>query len=170
MDRISLVTPRTDLTQEPTTARPTPRSGPAFKDVVSRSASSLVEQARSMMTKLPGGPVLAAAVRGTPATTALSAPVGGTAASSLGIDPAGAPSVAPGAITAKAMPAEGPGAAPVEGNTPGIEATLQSSQDMNLYYLQLQEAMAAENRSYSASSNVLKARHDTVKNAIGNIR
>jgi hypothetical protein len=41
---------------------------------------------------------------------------------------------------------------------------------MNLYFLRVQEAMAAENRAYSACSNVLKARHDTVKNAIGNIR
>jgi hypothetical protein len=69
--------------------------------------------------------------------------------------------------------AEGPGAA---GSTlPGspaasVEGQLAASQDMNLYYLQLQEAMSAENRSYSACSNVLKARHDTVKNAIGNIR
>ena len=182
MDRISLVTPRTDLTQEPTTARPTPRSGTTFKDVVSRSAGSLVDEARSMMLKLPGGPVLAAAVRGAPtSSTAMSAPLGGHS-------PGGARSihdpVAPGGLSGPSQPgggsgpaqttggtaAEGPGAPPVEGSGPGLEGTLQSSQDMNLYYLQLQEAMAAENRAYSASSNVLKARHDTVKNAIGNIR
>ena len=174
MDRISLVTPRTDLAQEPTTARPTPRSGTAFKDVVSRSAGSLVEQARSMMTRLPGGPVLAAAVRGAPTASTFSAPTHGGSLAGVGVDTGGGPApVAPGTPhppNAALPPAEGPGGAPTEGNTPGIEATLQSSQDMNLYYLQLQEAMAAENRSYSASSNVLKARHDTVKNAIGNIR
>ena len=167
MDRISLVTPRTDLSQEPTTARPTPRSGTAFKDVVSRSAGSLVEQARSMMTKLPGGPVLAAAVRGAPTT-----PYGSSVSTpTTGLDQVAgkAPPSTTTAKVASTMPAEGPGA-PAEGSAPGIESTLQSSQDMNLYYLQLQEAMAAENRSYSASSNVLKARHDTVKNAIGNIR
>ena len=37
-------------------------------------------------------------------------------------------------------------------------------------YLELQERISAESRAYSALSNVLKARHDTVKNAIGNIR
>jgi len=42
--------------------------------------------------------------------------------------------------------------------------------DQNMYYLKLQEQMSAESRSYSAISNVLKARHDTMKNAIGNIR
>jgi len=56
------------------------------------------------------------------------------------------------------------------GASPSLEGSLASSQDMNLYFLQIQEAMAAENRAYTACSNVLKARHDTVKNAIGNIR
>ena len=42
--------------------------------------------------------------------------------------------------------------------------------DQNMYYLQLQEQMSQESRNYSAISNVLKARHDTMKNAIGNIR
>ena len=51
-----------------------------------------------------------------------------------------------------------------------MEQVLASSADQNLYFLQLQEQMAAENRQYSALSNVLKARHETVKNAIGNIR
>lgn len=180
MDPISLVTPRTDLTQEPTSARPTPRSGVAFRDVVSRSAGSLVDQARTMMTRLPGGPVLAAAVRGAPTTTALSAPVaapyvttaGGVRPNVVadGTPSSAASSTVPGSAHG-ATNAEGPGGAPDLGSSaPGIEGTLQSSQDMNLYYLQLQEAMAAENRAYSASSNVLKARHDTVKNAIGNIR
>lgn len=34
----------------------------------------------------------------------------------------------------------------------------------------LQEAMQAENRKYESVSNVLKTRHDTAKNSIGNIR
>ena len=41
---------------------------------------------------------------------------------------------------------------------------------MNLYYLQVQEAVNAQNRSFTTLSNVLKAQHDTVKTAIGNIR
>jgi hypothetical protein len=52
----------------------------------------------------------------------------------------------------------------------GIESSLQQSQEMNLYYLQIQEAVNAQNRSFSTLSNVLKAEHDTVKTAIGNIR
>jgi hypothetical protein len=41
---------------------------------------------------------------------------------------------------------------------------------MNLYYLQIQEEVDAQNRQFSTYSNVLKAEHDTVKTAIGNIR
>ena len=51
-----------------------------------------------------------------------------------------------------------------------LESSLQQSQEMNLYYLQIQEAVNAQNRSFSTLSNVLKAEHDTVKTAIGNIR
>jgi hypothetical protein len=52
----------------------------------------------------------------------------------------------------------------------GIETALSQTANQNLYFLELQERMSAESRNYSAISNVLKARHDTVKNAIGNIR
>jgi hypothetical protein len=65
--------------------------------------------------------------------------------------------------------AGGGGAGPA-GESSSVEGALAQSQEFNLYYLQLQEQLAAENRAYSAMSNVLKARHDTVKNAIGNIR
>ena len=47
---------------------------------------------------------------------------------------------------------------------------LSQGQDQNLYWLGMQERINAESRDYSAWSNLLKARHDTVKNAIGNIR
>ena len=52
----------------------------------------------------------------------------------------------------------------------GIETALSQTANQNLYFLELQERMSAESRNYSTISNVLKARHDTVKNAIGNIR
>ena len=37
-------------------------------------------------------------------------------------------------------------------------------------YLQLQSQMQNENRSYTAISNIMKTKHDTVKNSISNIR
>lgn len=40
----------------------------------------------------------------------------------------------------------------------------------NLQYLQLQSQMQHESRSYTAISNIMKTKHDTVKNSISNIR
>ena len=40
----------------------------------------------------------------------------------------------------------------------------------NLQYLQLQSAMQDENREFTAVSNIMKTKHDTVKNSINNIR
>jgi hypothetical protein len=52
----------------------------------------------------------------------------------------------------------------------GIDASLQQAQEMNLYYLQIQQHVQQQNQTFSTLSNVMKAEHDTVKNAIGNIR
>jgi len=59
---------------------------------------------------------------------------------------------------------------PSAGADGGVEAALNQSANQNIYFIELQERISAESRNYSAISNVLKARHDTVKNAIGNIR
>lgn len=40
----------------------------------------------------------------------------------------------------------------------------------NMQYLQLQQQMQNENRSYTAISEIMKAKHDTAKNSVGNIR
>ncbi len=40
----------------------------------------------------------------------------------------------------------------------------------NLQYLQLQNTMQDENRQFTMVSNIMKAKHDTVKNSINNIR
>jgi hypothetical protein len=46
----------------------------------------------------------------------------------------------------------------------------EMAQSFNLQYLQLQEKMQAENRSFSTVSNVMKTKHDTAKNAVSNVR
>ena len=46
----------------------------------------------------------------------------------------------------------------------------ETQMSFNLQYLQLQQQMQTENRTFTSVSNVLKTRHDTVKNSIGNIR
>jgi len=54
-----------------------------------------------------------------------------------------------------------------------LQATKQMQEtqmSFNLQYLQLQSQMQHENRSYTAVSNIMKTKHDTVKNSISNIR
>lgn len=124
---------------------------------------------------LPGGPAIALAVRG-----------GTLPAGSLGFGAAayGSPSrtAAPG-LSAPMSAAEGPsgtgtGAGAALGvGTPGasseaagMDQAMAHSQEMNLYFLRVQEEVNAQNRTFTTLSNVMKAEHETVKTAIGNIR
>ncbi len=157
---------RMDVVSTDSAPRVTPPTGVPFKDMVSRGAGALLRGAEAAITSLPGAPIVAAAVR----------PGGGSSPAPIGSNPAagaaGFAAARPGTVgsgTAESPTGTtGAGGPAAEGAS--VESTLAQSQEFNLYYLQLQEQLAAENRAYSAMSNVLKARHDTVKNAIGNIR
>jgi hypothetical protein len=46
----------------------------------------------------------------------------------------------------------------------------ETQMSFNLQYLQLQSQMQNENRAYTAVSNIMKTKHDTVKNSISNMR
>jgi hypothetical protein len=151
-------------------ARPTPTPVRVpFAQVLALGAGTLVRGAELAMHTLPGAPAMAVSVRGGAA-----GPIGG--------------GTMPGAFN---VSAEGPGGVPAGGlgvgigvggvgvgtggigtgtGTGGVEASLQQAQEMNLYYLQIQQEVDAQNRSFTTLSNVMKAEHDTVKNAIGNIR
>ncbi len=179
------ISSRPDVTVATTAPRvtPTPERG-VFKKVLTQS---LVRGAETAMKVLPGGPLMAVAVRGgggpggalgvpmtgtgSPLRSGGGAPEGPGGSLTRGGALGGAlQSVGNGALasaTGGAAPGA-TGAAGAEGG--GLESSLQQSQEMNLYYLQIQEAVNAQNRSFTALSNVLKAEHDTVKTAIGNIR
>ena len=60
-----------------------------------------------------------------------------------------------------------PGQAQILATTPEV-AEMQKS--FNQQYLQLQMQMQRESRSYTAISNIMKTKHDTVKNSISNVR
>jgi hypothetical protein len=131
-----------------------------FSEVLARG---VVSGAESVVRALPGGPTMAIALRGGSASVPMS-PMSLTRPTSAGaapLTPEGPGGAAPGAGAVPGATGTGDG---------GIEQSLQQSQEMNLYFLQIQEEVNAQNRSFSALSNVLKAEHDTVKTAIGNIR
>jgi hypothetical protein len=109
---------------------------------------------------VPGGSVISAAVNG----GAQAAGFGG------------------GGNAVNDIPGNGPG---VGGGAGGATAsTGNAQQDMmnqtkqmqemqmsfSMQYLSLQEKMQNENRQYTTVSNVLKTKHDTVKNSINNVR
>jgi len=153
--------------------RATPK-GASFGTVLA-SAKPILKGAEAVASVLPGGPLVAAAIK---APGAMAKGSAGAMPMSMTTGGGGVPmtphTIGSGAgsldINAPSPTSSGvSGAAGAEGQG-GIESVLQDSQAFNLYYLQLQEEISAENRGYSALSNVLKARHDTVKNAIGNIR
>jgi hypothetical protein len=147
--------PSTGVYTTSSAARVTAAPGQPFKNIMHAGAGAILTGAERAATRLPGGPILAAALRPGPGT--------GTGSS---LSPEGA-SASTGAMPSAVSPPGGPGAGG-EGND--VEAALSQSANQNLYFLEIQERISAESRSYTAISNVLKARHDTVKNAIGNIR
>jgi len=53
------------------------------------------------------------------------------------------------------------------GEVSGFDGTQMS---FNLQYLMLQSQMQNENRAYTAVSNIMKTKHNTVRNSISNIR
>jgi hypothetical protein len=158
--RIGTGGPATGVSATPSAARVTAPPGQPFKAVMSAGANAILSGAEQAVTRLPGGPILAAALRPTAADVGAPQTGAGTAGS-LG-------STLPEGTAGTAGSAGGGGAAGAENG--GVEAALNQSANQNLYFIEIQERISAESRSYSAISNVLKARHDTVKNAIGNIR
>ena len=156
--RIGVGGPPTGVSVTATAPRVTPAPARPFQQVMNASSAAIVNGAEAAVTHLPGGGILAAAMRpggsvgsGSYALS-LNRPEGPTGTASSGLSSSGG---VPGMTT---------------GGDPAIEQVMSQDADQNLYYLKLQEQMSAESRSYSAISNVLKARHDTMKNAIGNIR
>jgi hypothetical protein len=115
------------------------------------SAGAVMGGAEAAVLRLPGGPLLAAAFR--PTSGSVTPAVGGSV-----------PATPEGYPTSSGSPA-------ASGTSDGqLEGMLDQNSDKNLYYIALQERISAENRLYSAYSNVLRVRHETMKNAIGNFR
>ncbi|HET9929907.1 MAG TPA: hypothetical protein VFQ35_04435 [Polyangiaceae bacterium] len=143
----------------PSAARTTSTPSRPFRQFVAASANVVIQGAEQAVTRLPGGSLLAASVRpaGAPPSLASQLPEGASFA----------PGLAPSAIGGSSAPIS----AGVAGQqTGGVEGVLAQGVDQNMYFLELQERISQESRTYSALSNVLKARHETLKNAIGNIR
>jgi hypothetical protein len=172
------ITAKPDVAVATTAPRVTPTPPRTqFKEVLTKS---VVSGAEAAMRVLPGSPLMAVAVRGTAGPpSAIGVPMGGAgvpmrtmSAEGPGVSSASNVGVgtAAGSVGSAALGGVTGGGAGTPAEAGSIDQSLQQSQEMNLYYLQIQEQVNAQNRSFTALSNVLKTEHDTVKTAIGNIR
>ncbi len=165
--RIGTGGPATGVSATPSAARVTAPPAQPFKTMMSAGASAILSGAEQAVTRLPGGPILAAAFRPSPGDLGAAQHSPALAASAGSLTPEGGSGTA---ASAAAFAGAGGGGGSGGSENGGVEAALNQSANQNLYFIEVQERISAESRSYSAISNVLKARHDTVKNAIGNIR
>jgi hypothetical protein len=138
--RISSVTQANILPEPPKVT--TPKGAGGF--------GAILRGAEDAQHTIPGAPTMALAVRGGPASgpgtggmTPMSGPAGGSSP-------------------------QGPGA--TDPNAAAFQQSLAQSYQQNMEMLKLQESVNAQNRTFTTLSNVMKSSHDTVKNAIGNIR
>jgi hypothetical protein len=142
------------------TSAPRPTPTPArvpFKEIMNRT---LAVSSQVAMNVIPGAPQIAFALRG-----------GGGALSSPSVaSPGTGISNKAGAVSAEGPSPSGQPAGTTGAPGGGLDSAMAQSQEMNLYYLQIQEQVNAQNRSFTTLSNVMKAEHETVKTAIGNIR
>ena len=148
--RIDPTGPSPVLSTGPTAPRSTAQPTRPFQAVMSAGAGAVLSGAEAAVRRLPGGPLLAAAFR--PMSGSTPALAGSSTTTPEGYSTSG--SVSAGSGT----------------GDPSLEGMLDQNSDKNLYYIALQERISAENRLYSAYSNVLRVRHETMKNAIGNFR
>jgi hypothetical protein len=145
----------TRLEIDATRARQTERPTAPFRSVLAGGVSVLMAGAE-VATHVVGGPVLAAAVHDARvgAANAITGPAGN--------GPVGA--APPSALAAAAGGAAGPS------GTASVETLLQSGQASNLQLLALQQQVQQENQRFTTVSNVMRAKHDTAKAAVSNIR
>jgi hypothetical protein len=165
------------LDSSSSTVRQSPRTdfGTQVRNGISAGAGTAGAAIGVAAPFVPGAAVVSAAVTGA---------AGGVSGSGGGYGGGGS---APGggiAAGGEQIPFAGPGLNSAQGGSGAQGSGGSSQQDLlnqtkgmqemmasfNLQYLQLQEKMQAENRSFSTVSNVMKTKHDTAKSSISNVR
>jgi len=148
---------------ETTRARETPRPALSFGRVLQEGARVLLAGAE-MATSVVGGPLLSAAVSRVRAGADVS--LGGASLASGSSGSSGtttATGTGTGTATATATGTS-------TSSTDALRALQQERMGEELQLLALQNEVQRHDRQVSLVSNLMKARHDTAKQAIGNIR
>ncbi len=119
----------------------------------------LLMSGAEIATHVVAGPVMAAAVHDARlgATSALAGPRG-----------AAGPGTPGGWGSSGSSGTMGPTGAPAE--LPNVQAMMQDGQASNLQMLALQQQIQEESQRFTTVSNVMRAKYDTAKAAVSNIR
>jgi hypothetical protein len=135
------------LSVSPAVNRKTEKSapGPSFGALMG-TAAELALSGVEIGATVVGGPLVGAAVREVREVAVPAGPLGGGGGGGRG------------------------GASGDGGTLNEVRDMQEQAQSFNLQYLALQEEVQQENRRFTTVSNVLKAKHETAKGAIGNIR
>jgi len=144
-----------------TRARQTERPPAPFRDVLAGGVSLLMSGAE-VATHVVAGPVMAAAVHDARigAVSSLSGAPG-----SFGSPGVGAPFDAGAAGLPPAGTAGGASGAPAS-----VQSMMQDGQTSNMQMLALQQQIQEESQRFTTVSNVMRAKYDTAKAAVSNIR
>jgi hypothetical protein len=143
------------MTIEQTRARQTERPATPFRDILATSVGVLASGAQ-VATGVVAGPLAAAAVR----QVGLSA--------QRGIE--GHPVQAAVGVTGGLDGTTASAAAGGGNDLASMQAMQQEGQVFNMQLLALQNEVQQDNQRFSTVSNLMRARHDTAKSAISNIR
>lgn len=164
-NRIDSNSPAT-MTIEPTRARQTERPATPFRDVLATSVGVLTSGAQ-VATGVVAGPLAAAAVRQVGASVQ-SGIVGQPVSAAGGV--VGGVAGASGSMSGGLDPTTTSAAAGGGNDLASMQAMQQESQVFNMQLLALQNEVQQDNQRFSTVSNLMRARHDTAKSAISNIR
>jgi hypothetical protein len=152
-----------------TRPRKTDKAPAPFRDVLAGGVSLLMSGAE-VATHIIAGPVMAAAVHDARigAVSSISGPGGGTS----GMTGGGAGGIA--GIRPAGMGAQAPLAAAAGGSgqsdLPNVQSMMQDGQSSNMQMLALQQQIQDESQRFTTVSNVMRAKYDTAKAAVSNIR
>jgi len=157
-----------------TRARQTERPPAPFREVLAGGVSLLMSGAE-VATHVVAGPVMAAAVHDARvgAVSSLSgSPVGfastGVGAPGFASTGVGASFEGVGSGIAGLLPVGGGAGAP--GTPTNVQSLMQDGQSSNMQMLALQQQIQDESQRFTTVSNVMRAKYDTAKAAVSNIR
>jgi hypothetical protein len=145
-----------------TRARQTEKPPAPFRDVLAGGVSLLMSGAE-VATHVVAGPVMAAAVH-----DARIGAVSSISGSPGSVSAPGASFEAAGSWTAGLPPAGG--GAGASGTPPNVQSLMQDGQSSNMQMLALQQQIQEESQRFTTVSNVMRAKYDTAKAAVSNIR